>query len=86
LNKAEQIIGFITSKLVSKTKHEITADTDLIGGRVIDSSALMDMVLWLEETFGISIDVDDLIPENFGSVRNMVEFVEQSLAGTGPGD
>jgi len=86
LNKAEQIIEFITSNLVSKKNAEITLDTDLIGESVIDSTALMDMVLWLEETFKISIEVDDLIPENFGTVRNMVEYVEQSLAGSGSGD
>ncbi len=86
MNKAEQIIEFITSNLVSKKNAEITLDTDLIGESVIDSTALMDMVLWLEETFKISIEVDDLIPENFGTVRNMVEYVEQSLAGSGSGD
>jgi acyl carrier protein len=86
LNRAEQIIDFITSNLASTKKLEITVDTDLIGEGVIDSTALMDMILWLEESFKISIDVDDLVPENFGTVRNMVEYIEQNLARSKSGD
>ena len=86
MNRAELIIDFITSNLASTKKLEITVDTDLIGEGVIDSTALMDMILWLEESFKISIDVDDLVPENFGSVRNMVEYIEQNLARSKSGD
>ena len=86
MNRAELIIDFITSNLASTKKLEITVDTDLIGEGVVDSAALMDMILWLEESFKISIDVDDLVPENFGSVRNMVEFIEQTLARSKSGD
>ena len=86
MNRAELIIDFITSNLTSTKKLEITVDTDLMGEGVIDSTALMEMILWLEESFKISIDVDDLVPENFGSVRNMVEFIEQALARSKSGD
>jgi acyl carrier protein len=86
LNRAELIIDFITSNLTSTKKLEITVDTDLMGEGVIDSTALMEMILWLEESFKISIDVDDLVPENFGSVRNMVEYIEQNLARSKSGD
>jgi acyl carrier protein len=86
LNKAEQILGFITSELVSSEHAEITLDTDLLGERVVDSSALMGMVLWLESTFGISVSIDDLTPKNFGCVRVMVEYVEQSMASSSLGD
>lgn len=86
MNKAEQILGFITSQLVSSEHAKITVDTDLLGERVVDSSALMEMVLWLEETFGISVSIDDLIPENFGSVRVMIEYIEQSMTSSGSGD
>ena len=86
MNRAELIIDFITSNLTSTKKLEITVDTDLMGEGVIDSTALMEMILWLEESFKISIDVDDLVPENFGSVRNMVEYIEQNLARSKSGD
>ena len=86
MNRAEQIIDYIASNLTSTKNAEITADTDLIGEGVIDSTALMDMILWLGESFKLSIDVDDLVPENFGTVRNMVEFVEHNLAKSKSGD
>jgi acyl carrier protein len=43
----------------------------------VDSVAMMDVIVWLEDTFGISIDPDDLTPENFGSVNRIVAYLER---------
>lgn len=39
-----------------------------------------DLVLFVEETYGLSVDHADLIPENFDSVNALVGYVERRLA------
>ena len=42
---------------------------------VIDSLSLLDLVEYLEKTFGIVIEPLDLIPENFGSIERIIAFI-----------
>jgi len=73
----EQIIAFIATNLATGDDVQIELDTDLVGESVVDSTAFMELVLWLEETFSVSVEIDDMTPENFGTVRNMVDYLER---------
>ena len=52
-------------------------DADLLESEIVDSVAMMELVVWLEDNFGITIDTDDLVPENFSTVNRMVAFLER---------
>lgn len=80
MSKAEQIADFIAKNLAAGEDVKIEPDTDLVGEGVVDSTAFMELVLWFEEEFGVSVDVEDMTPDNFGTVRNMAEYVERRQA------
>ncbi len=40
-----------------------------------DSTGVLELVDWLEETFGISVDDEELVPENLDSVNNLAGFI-----------
>lgn len=46
---------------------------------IIDSTGILELVAWIEETFEIKISDMDLLPENFDSVRRLADFIERSL-------
>ncbi|WP_299437779.1 acyl carrier protein [uncultured Rhodospira sp.] len=58
---------------------EIEDDFDLIGNNVIDSLGLLKIVAWLENRYGISIDVMDTVPENFNSVTAINAYLERVI-------
>jgi acyl carrier protein len=60
---------------------ELTDDYPLIEKRVIDSMALLRLVAWLEEEFGVDIDDADVVPANFGTIERIRALVETKLAG-----
>jgi acyl carrier protein len=80
LTKAEQITDFISKNLASGPDVKIEPDTNLVDESIIDSTAFMELVLWFEEAFGVAVDVEDMTPENFGTVRNMAEYIERQQA------
>ena len=47
---------------------QIEEDFDLIANGVIDSLGLLKVIAWLESRHELSIDVMDMVPENFSSV------------------
>jgi acyl carrier protein len=52
---------------------------------IIDSTGVLELVMFVEETFGIAIDDQEIIPENFDSVLGLVQYVE-SKNGKATGD
>lgn len=49
----------------------------LLESGTIDSVAVMKLVSFLEETYNIKVDDDDLVPENFDTLAAIIAFVER---------
>lgn len=58
----------------------LSLDTDLLATGRLDSLAMVTLVAFLEDEVGVSITIDQLVPENFASVRRMTELVLQQSA------
>ena len=62
--------------------NRIDPDTDLIEQRIIDSLAILKLVTFLEESCGIKVLDEEIVPENFQSVNTLVRFVEEKRRGS----
>jgi acyl carrier protein len=51
-------------------------DDSFLEGGLIDSTGVLELVLFVEETFGIKVEDEELIPDNFDSVNRIVEFAK----------
>jgi acyl carrier protein len=60
-------------------KESLDPDEDLLEQRIIDSMAILKLVLFMEQTFGIEVNDEDIVPENFQSLNSTVKFVEQKV-------
>jgi len=54
----------------------ILPDEPLLDG-LIDSTSMLRLVLFIEERFGVRVEDDELVPENFETIRSLAEFVER---------
>lgn len=54
---------------------DFAKETALIDDGVLDSFDIVSLVGELNDNFGVEINVDDLLPENFNSADAMVELV-----------
>ena len=52
-------------------------EESLIDGFILDSFDIVTIVGGMEDAFGIEINASDIIPENFNSVKAMMELVEK---------
>ena len=59
---------------------ELSSSDSLLEAGVIDSTGVMELVGFLEETYGIQVDDQDLLPENLDSIENIVRYVTEKLA------
>lgn len=42
---------------------------------LIDSTGILEVIVYLEEQYGIKVEDEEMIPENLDSVANLAEFV-----------
>ncbi|MFE0508569.1 acyl carrier protein [Streptomyces sp. NPDC058964] len=54
----------------------IDADTPLIAERIIDSLALISLIVRLEKEFDVHIPDSEIDPENFDNLRAIVAFLK----------
>jgi acyl carrier protein len=79
----EQVERFLLTEVAADfDKEALGPDSDLLQLRIIDSLGVMKLVLFLERTFGIQIEDEDLIPENFQTLNRIVTFVEPKVRNT----
>ena len=63
--------------LYTDDESELPTDVSLFDTGVIDSTGVLDVVGFMEETFGIAVDDADLVPDNFDSVERMAAYVKR---------
>lgn len=69
--------------LLARDPAELTDDASLVELGVVDSTAVLEIVVFLEERFGFKVREAELLPENFGSVAALGAYVERRLADPG---
>lgn len=69
----------IAEVAVDFDKKSLEPDEDLLWSGIIDSMAILKLILFMEETFGIHVADEDIVPENFQNLNDIVEFVEQKM-------
>ncbi len=52
-------------------------DTSFLEQGIIDSTGILELVDWLEERFAISVEDDELVPENLDSVNALAAFIDK---------
>ncbi|MGC2110635.1 MAG: acyl carrier protein [Candidatus Korobacteraceae bacterium] len=78
-NPTSRIRKFILQTFPLARRRNITDSADLLESGIIDSLGVLDLVTFLQQEFAVSVDDDDLTPDNFKSIECMAQFVERML-------
>lgn len=76
MDTREKIMEFFKSR---GKADELAYHTDLFKGGYVNSLFALEMVVFLEETFGIKIKNKDINEKNFRTIDNIAAVVERSL-------
>ena len=74
---SSQVKDYILQNFLFTSDTDAIKDDDsLLDRGLIDSTGILELVTFVEETFGLKVADNDLVPENFDSVSNIAKFVE----------
>jgi acyl carrier protein len=78
------IRSFIVEKFLFEDDGKLSNEDSLLENGVIDSTGVLELVAFLEETFGFRMEDDEVVPENLDSIRNAASFVDRKLSAQAP--
>jgi acyl carrier protein len=76
--KVRQFI--LTNYLFSEDEGKLADSQSLMDSGIMDSTGILELIMFLEETFGIKVADEEMIPANLDSVSNAVAFIERKQA------
>jgi len=50
-------------------------DASFLEEGIVDSTGVLELVMFVEETFGIAVEDEEIVPENFDSVAQLAHYV-----------
>ena len=75
----EKVRAFVLEYAAGKGLTEVKDDEPLLTNNIIDSLGSFRMIAFLEETFPLTIEDTDMVPENFQTLNDIESFVAGKL-------
>ncbi len=78
----EEIKNFIIGDLLgNRTGIELSTEDDILTDGLIDSLGVMQLIAMIEDRFKIQIPAEDMVIENFRSIRAIEVYIGKRQAG-----
>lgn len=75
----EQVRRFVTDNYLMGERIDLRDGQSLLEAGVIDSTAVMELVDWLQKTFRIEIADEELVPANLDSLERIASYVARKV-------
>ena len=80
-NVAADVRQFITSNFLYGQEHSFTDEASFMDNGIVDSTGVLQLIEFLQETYGITVTDEELVPENFDSVTNVASYLVRKTGG-----
>lgn len=75
----EVLFKFISENFVKESGSVLDSDTSLLEKGFIDSTGVLELLAFIEVTFKIKVEDEEIIPDNFDSISKLVCFTQAKL-------
>ena len=72
----EQLSNYIATEILKQPGCTIQPDEAIISSGLIDSFSLMDLALFVEDTFGVRIEDTELNADTFDSLAALIDLIQ----------
>lgn len=76
-----QIREYVAKNLLfSDNGFRYSDDASFLEEGIVDSMGVLELVLFIEEMFGVTVEDAELTPDNFDSVNKLANYVQRRLS------
>ena len=77
----EQLRSYMSENFLFGRPFDLGDDDSLQDAGIIDSTGVLELVTYLETSFGVSVGDEELLPENLDTINRLARFVSSKLSG-----
>lgn len=71
----EKVREFVTTNFYVADPSKLQDAESLLDSGVIDSTGVLEVIAYLEDTFGFTVEDAEMLPENLDSIERISSFV-----------
>jgi len=71
----KQVRDFVTANFYVADPASLEDRTSLLDHGIIDSTGVLEVIMFVESTFGITVEDSEMLPENLDSIERIAAFV-----------
>ena len=71
----EQIRAFVMSNFYVADPAALDDVASLLDSGIIDSTGVLEVISFIEDTFGITVEDHEMLPENLDSIERIATFI-----------
>jgi acyl carrier protein len=75
----DEVRKFVVEQLLFGDASRLEDNTSFSGASILDSTGILELIMFLEGTYKIKIADNELIPENLDSVAKVACFLESKV-------
>jgi acyl carrier protein len=68
---------FIVSNLLFGDGAALENDTSFLDSGAVDSTGVLELIMFLESTYGVKVAPEEMVPENLDSVDRVAQFLQR---------
>jgi len=76
----DQIRAFVVENFLFGNNGDLEDNTSFLEEGIIDSTGILELVSFLEEEFPITVEDEELIPENLDSINNATAYLQSKIS------
>lgn len=80
MDYANEIRNFIVSNFLFGDASALKEDTSFLESGIIDSTGILELIMFIETTCGVKVQPEEILPENLDSLNRIVQFVNRKRA------
>ena len=73
----EQVRQFIVSNFYVADPASLNDDASLLDAGIVDSTGVLEVITFIEGTFGVTVEDAEMLPENLDAVNRISAFVQK---------
>ena len=79
MSNADIIRNYIVENFLFGDDNGLQDDTSFLDEGIMDSTAALELVDFIEKEFSITVDDEEVIPDNLDSIQNVVNFLKEKI-------
>lgn len=80
MENKELVRAFVTSNFYVANPAELGDSASLLDHGIIDSTGVLEVIMFIEETFGVVVKDGEMLPDNLDSIDRIANFVARKSA------